>query len=237
MNIVLQKFIADSGFCSRRQAEVFIREGRVSVNGEKAGLGARVSEEDMVKIGNKTIGLAPDKIYIKLNKPRNYTCTNKSFINEQNVFDLVRIDERLFVVGRLDKDSRGLVLLTNDGELTQRMTHPKFEHEKKYVATITNDKLSEKEISALVKRFKSGVDIGGEEGLVRAKDMRHLAGNKFEVILTEGRKRQIRRMFGELGFDVVDLVRTEIGSLKLGNLEEGAWEYLKKEEIKSLTNL
>ncbi|MFH1661575.1 MAG: pseudouridine synthase [Candidatus Falkowbacteria bacterium] len=239
MKIVLQKFIADSGLCSRRNAEELIRLKKVMVNKKPAELGMKVDENDEIKINSKKIELEKHKIYIKLNKPAGYICTNKKFKGEKNVFDLINLKERLFVVGRLDKDSRGLVLLTNDGELTQKLTHPKFEHEKKYIVTVGTRRCLVP-TDDIIKKFKKGVDIGDDDGIVKAKKIKYLStqggqGNsKFEIILAQGKKRQIRRMFKKVGYDVEDLDRIKIGSLKLGNLAEGEWEYLGEEEIKNL---
>lgn len=229
---VLQKFIADSGYCSRREAERLIREGRVRVNGEKASLGMRIGGDDEVKIdGRKISSLAKDKIYIKLYKPSGYTSTNRQFKNENNVFDLVDLRERLFIVGRLDKDSRGLILLTNDGNLTLELTHPRYEHAKTYRVEVEGCGGREQDIA---RQLKAGVDIGEGDGRVRAKAVRILERGIFEVKLTEGKKRQIRRMFRAAGCEVTDLIRTEIAGLKLGNLEEGGWRHLDHKEKKIL---
>jgi len=256
MKIILQKFIADSGYCSRRKAEELIRLGRVKVDGKRAELGMYAelqliaSRQSEVKVDGKKIELHENKIYIKLNKPVDYACTSAKVKGEKNVFNIVETrsnasQARLHIVGRLDKNSRGLVLLTNDGELTQRITHPKFEHEKKYLVKVKNQEsrikpalsLREHEVKSIIKKFKSGINIDDGDGEVRAKEIKHLKNNSFEIILTYGKKRQIRRMFKQLGFEVVDLFRIEIAGLKLGNLQSGEWEYLAESEIKKLKNL
>lgn len=231
MKKVLQKFIADSGYCSRRKAEELIRNKKVKLNGEIAKLGERVDDDDEVTVNNKRIKEDNKKVYIVLNKPLGYTCTSRKFKNEKNVFDLVRTEERLFVVGRLDKDSRGLVLLTNDGDLTQRLTHPKYGHEKEYIVEISNlqPSISKQFIDDLIFKFKKGVDIGEGDGIVRVKDIKYLEKNKFRMILTEGKKRQIRRMFKEVGLKIESLERTRIGNINLKNLPVG--EYKKIEKI------
>lgn len=235
--IVLQKFIADSGYCSRRKAGELIKDGDVFVNGEVAELGQRVGNEDEVEINGhrpggarKKLELAKKKIYIKLNKPVGYVCTSRWFKGEKNVFEIVDVKERLFAVGRLDKDSRGLVLLTNDGELTQKLTHPKFEHEKIYEVEVQGS-LGKKDIDNIINNFKKGVDIGKEEGVVKVKEIKFLDKSKFKIVLTEGKKRQIRRMFGALKFRVNDLARIAIDNLTLGTLNEGEWSYLNEEEV------
>ena len=236
MKIVLQKFIAESGYCSRRQAEELIRQKKVLVNSKLAELGMKVDEGDEVKIGGQKLSLSKEKIYIILNKPKGYTCTNRQFAGEKSILDLVGSPERLFAVGRLDKDSRGLVLLTNDGDLALKLTHPRYEHEKEYIATITNYQLRITNDEA-VNKFKSGVDIGEGDGIVKVKDVKYLGDNKFRIILTEGKKRQIRRMFKTIGCEIDDLVRVRIGNIKLENLGEGCWKKIDANEInKSFRN-
>ncbi len=248
MKIVLQKYIADSGFCSRRKAEELIRSGVVRVNNEIATLGARVDGSDEVEISGESIGQRPENIYIKLNKPVGYTCTNKGFKDERNIFELIdlascfsleqRNDIRLHVVGRLDKDSRGLVLVTNDGELTQVMTHPSFEHEKEYLVSITNYELriTEDLLKDMSYKFIDGIELSSSESLgqvevARAKRVEYLGEGRFKIVLGEGKKRQIRRMFGVFDLAVEDLVRVKIGKVALGDLEEGKWERLDKKDI------
>ena len=236
MKVVLQKFIADSGYCSRRQAEKIIRSGAVKVNGKIVSVGERVDENDIVLINNKKVGSAAAKIFIKLNKPVGYTCTSRKFENEKNVFDLVNIKERLFVVGRLDKNSHGLVLLTNDGELAQKFTHPSYEVGKTYMVKVEahEEKLTEDDVNNILRRFKNGIEIGEGDGSVRAADIEYLGDNKFKIVLNMGKKRQIRRMFKALNFRVDDLERIGIGRLKLGELKTGKWLALTPDEIKEL---
>ncbi len=238
-SIVLQKYIASSGYCSRRQAEELIREKRVSVNGRPAELGQRVVAGDQVMVGRDKIGSSDKKIYIKLNKPRDYVCTSREFKDELNIFDLLpkTINARLFVVGRLDKNSRGLLILTNDGDLAQKISHPKYESEKVYkvlVKTEDRNDLLLPQAEKIIDRFKGGVDIGEDDGVVWAKKVSYLGYNRFVITLTQGKKRQIRRMFEAVGLKVSDLVRTEISGILLGQLDEGRWEYMTEAEIKRL---
>jgi len=246
MSVVLQKFIAESGYCSRRQAQSLIEAGQVTVNGKLAELGMRVEPGDMVQIDGKPLGLAKSKIYIILNKPVGYACTHAQVEGEQNVFDLVGHPEKLFVVGRLDKNSRGLIILTNDGELTQRLTHPKFEHQKQYLVKVNppRDLIKEgdfrfidEEADNIADLLMNGIDIGEGDGVVHAKYAKYAGNNQFEIILTYGKKRQIRRMFRELGCGVVDLLRTEIAGQRMGVLAEGAWREMTEVEIARLKNL
>jgi pseudouridine synthase len=234
MNFPLQKFISQSGYCSRRKAEKLIRNGKVFVNDKIAELGQRVSEEDIIKINNKLIKVNKEKTYVILNKPRDYTCTTRKFKNEQNIFELLPEEyNNLHIVGRLDKNSRGLVLLTNDGDLSFKITHPKFEHKKIYIVRIKNEEniRATKELGErnkeIIKTFQKGIDIGDNDGIVKVKNIKTLSANKFEITLSEGKKRQIRRMFETLDLKVSDLKRISIGKIELGDLKEGKWEEIK----------
>ncbi len=224
MKIVLQKYIASSGFCSRRQAEELIRSGKVFVDDERAELGQRVYEGEEVKVDGKIIRERKEKIYIKLNKPRGYTCTSRKFDAEENVFELIdKKYDYLHVVGRLDKNSHGLVILTNDGDFTEKMTHPRYEHEKEYLVRIKEDDFNSENI---IEKLKKGVDIGDGDGIVKVKDVEQIGEKMFKMILTQGKKRQIRRMFEALDHKVSDLERVRMGKIVLGDLKVREWEIL-----------
>lgn len=233
MKIILQKVIALSGHSSRRQAEKLIEAGRVKLNGRLAVPGDMADpEKDVISIRGKEISTAAtNKVYIKLNKPAGYTCTNRSFPGEKNIFELVKTPMRLFTVGRLDKNSRGLVLLTNDGELAQKLAHPKFEHEKIYEAKISSENTTG---PVIAEKLLKGVDIGEGDGVVSAKAVQYLQKGRFIITLSEGKKRQIRRMFRSLGFPLVNIKRLNLGGLSLGRLPEGKWEELNADELQKL---
>lgn len=236
MKIVLQKFLASAGVASRRQAEELIRAGKVTVNGQRAELGQRVSEEDDVRLRGQKLFFTTTLVYIKLNKPSGYVCTSRSFPGEKNIFELVKINKPLTIVGRLDKDSEGLVILTNDGDLAYQATHPKFGLEKVYLVTLRsglgNTKKEEKEhIGEIRTKFRQGIDIGLGDGVVKAERVKHLRGRTFEVVLRQGKKRQIRRMFRKLNHSVGRLVRVRIGNITVGKLKSGEWEYIPKGEV------
>jgi len=235
MKEVLQKIIAASGIASRRGAEAMIRDGLVKLNGYQAKLGERADDSDEITVNGKKLERSVEKIYIKLNKPMGYTCTNRYFKGEKNIYSLVNLPQKLFAIGRLDKDSRGLVILTNDGELTAKLTHAKFGSEKKYlVKCAADDRLLKKvTIDQTVRTLKKGVDLGEGEGLGWAKSAEYLNGT-FTLVLTTGRKRQVRRMFQGLHYHVVDLFRTEIAGVMLGDLPEGKWEDLTDYELNKL---
>jgi pseudouridine synthase len=187
--------------------------------------------KDKITVNGRLIPEIEKNVYIMLNKPIGYTCTNRHFHNEKNIFELVDLPVRLFTVGRLDKDSRGLVLLTNDGDLTQKLSHPKFESEKDYEVKIRDEVVNPEMV---IKKLLSGVDIGEGDGIVRAKRAKYLQNELFVITLNEGKKRQIRRMFEVLGTRVSDLKRVSLGGLSLGDLPEGRWDYLNEEEINNL---
>ena len=235
---VLQKIIAESGLASRRQAEALIKRGSVKLNGVRAKLGDRANPEvDIIKISGKLIPQKEEKIYLKLNKPVEYTCSNKRFPGEKNIFDLVKDNKKLFSIGRLDKNSRGLIILSNDGELAQKLTHPRFKHKKTYI--VKADKGNRGEISfkdgwRICTKLKQGIDIGGGDGVVRVKESQYLENNSFKLILTEGKKRQVRRMFKTLNLKVYDLKRIEFAGIRLDKLEEGAVKPLNEKELKLL---
>lgn len=231
MKEVLQKIISQSGYCSRRQAEEMIKKGRVKINKVIARLGERADLNiDEITIDDKKIKLTPEKIYIKMNKPRGYTCSNRTFPGEKNIFQLINYPGRLFSIGRLDKNSCGLLLLTNDGDLSQRLTHPKYSHEKKYLVTIDR-KIDLKEIKKIERHLQAGIDIGEGDGTVKAKSAKYLQNNIFSLTLTSGKKRQIRRMFKNLNLLVINLQRIEFAGIKLDNLKEGKTSSLSKKEL------
>jgi len=226
--IRLQKFLSSAGFCSRRRGEVYIRQGRVRVNGQViTELGTKVDPDmDSVEVDNQTLTRQKDHVYIALNKPKSYvtTCNQK---NRKIVIDLVDIPERIYPVGRLDKESTGLLLLINDGSLHHHLLHPSFDHEKEYdvhVAAPISD--------ADLRRLCSGITILGSK--TRKAGIARVSPKRFRIRLKEGKNRQIRRMVQKVGNRVTALKRIRVANIKLGSLPEGAWRYLTKKEIRSL---
>lgn len=228
MQIRLQKYLADHGIASRRHSEILITEGRVTVNDQLVDqLGAKVSPtDDQIKVDGKLIVKKPATLVIALHKPLGYVSTTGTFKNERNVLTLIPHRARLYPVGRLDKNSSGLLLLTNNGELAYRLTHPKFQQEKEYLIT-TDQPLSKAEQARLIK----GVKL--TEGTATIKTLLP-QDNGYLVILTEGKKRQIRRMVESLGKKVLTLKRTRVKNLKLGQLKPGEWRELNEQEIQNL---
>lgn len=236
--LALQKIIADRGYCSRRQAEELIAQGRVELNHQIAELGARADEKDLIKIGRHTLTVSPEKIYLIINKPAGYTCTNRYFKNEKNIFSLLPFQDRLFAVGRLDKDSRGLIIITNDGDLTQRLSHPRFKQKKVYRVSLASPKAEtkweEKKIKLIEQSLSSGVRVPEEDRPMKATKIQYLQNGNFIITLSEGRNRQIRKMFASLGYMVKDLIRIEEAGLSLGSLAEGKWRHLTEKELKDI---
>ena len=234
--IRLQKYLADAGVASRRKCEEYIAKGRVEVNGQVVTVpGTKINGGEMVKVDGKEIRREHKKVYILLNKPVGYISTAKDQFSRKTVLDLTdTVKERIYPVGRLDYDTSGLIILTNDGELTNMLTHPSHEIGKVYRAVIDGS-LRDDDIN----RLKTGVDI--EDYTTAPADVRVLRSSKkqsvVEITIHEGRNRQVRRMFEVLGYAVLHLKRTAIGPIAVQGLEEGKWRYLSKNEVESLKKL
>jgi 23S rRNA pseudouridine2605 synthase len=228
----LQKFLAQAGYGARRKCEQIILDGRVTVNGKVAQLGQSVEAGDEVRVNGKPVAQPESKVYIALNKPAGYS-SDLSDARNRNMFELVKVPERLYGVGRLDKDSSGLILLTNDGEFAYRLTHPSFEHEKEYRARVMG-----RPTEQTLQRWRDGVMLEGEETPTAPCKVRYIDthGNisQLAIIMHEGRKRQIRRIAKLLGHPVVELSRVRVGSVRLGDLKSGEWRRLSEKEVKEL---
>ncbi|MEA2452712.1 MAG: rRNA synthase [Actinomycetota bacterium] len=228
----IQKVLAHAGVASRRAVEEMIEQGRVRVNGTKARLGQRIDPaKDVVEVNGSQVPLQHDLRYLLLNKPVGVVTTADDPEGRETVLDLIESDERLWPVGRLDIETEGAVLLTNDGELTHRLTHPSFEVPKTYLAEVRGS-AGNKVIKALL----GGVEL--DDGPARAKSARIVESARgdtlLELVLTEGRNREIRRMLDALGFTVVGLVRVAIGPLRLGRLKAGTYRKLVPAEVMAL---
>ncbi|MCB9802737.1 rRNA pseudouridine synthase [Candidatus Nomurabacteria bacterium] len=220
----LAKFLANHGIASRRKAEELILSGKIKVNNKIiTELATKVSEEDEVKFDNKIVGDV-EKVYYLLNKPVAYICSVSDPHNSKNVLQLVPKQPAVYPVGRLDKDSQGLLLLTNDGDLTYQLTHPKFKVSKTYLVRV--DKILDEEI---VKKLKKGIKL--EEGIAKADQVKIKNKFELEIVLHQGWKRQIRRMLKVCGLQVLTLIRLSEGKLNIKNLPVGKFKKIKKEEI------
>ncbi len=224
----LQKFLSKGGVCSRRKGEEHILAGRIKVNGQvMTELGTSVTPgTDKVEFDGKLVELKSKLIYIALNKPVGYVSSLKQ-PGEKLITDLVDIPDRVFPVGRLDKDSKGLILLTNDGELHNRLAHPSFNHEKEYVVK-TWKPIPDKALEKMSK----GLTLRGT--MTRPAKVKRLSPSSFKITLKEGRNRQIRKMVRITGSSVKELERKRIAGISLGSLVEGTWRYLTNSEIKAL---
>ena len=221
----MQKFLSRAGICSRRKGEQYIQAGWVKVNGKiVTELGLKVDpDKDVVEVDRDAVQSNVTPIYIALNKPRGYVSSTHQPA-EKIVLDLVDIAERIYPIGRLDKDSSGLLLLTNDGDLHHRLTHPSFDHEKEYEVRVARP-LPE----GALRKLADGLPMMGTR--TRPARVKRIAGRRFRIILQEGKNRQIRRMVRKVGNQVVDLKRTRIANIELGRLPVGHWRYLTKKEI------
>jgi len=222
----LNKFISETGICSRREADEWIAQGRVSINGVRAQLGSQVGEGDEVRVDRQRIGAKPKPVYILLNKPVGVTCTTERHVHG-NIIDFVGHAERIFPVGRLDKDSEGLILLTNNGDIINRLLRSENHHEKEYAVTV------DKPVTEVfLKRMAGGVRILGT--VTKPCKITQTGKCEFRIILTEGLNRQIRRMCEVFGYSVLRLRRVRFVNLKLGALKSGQWRNLTEAELGKL---
>ncbi len=226
--IRLQKYLSSAGFCSRRKGEEYIKDGLVTVNDQVvAELGTKVDpQNDRIEVNGTLVKADQKPVYIALNKPGEYV-TSCDHPGEKIVLDLVDIPERIYPVGRLDKDSTGLLLLTNDGRLHHRLSHPSFDHEKEYEVTVASHITD-----GALRSLEKGLPVMGTK--TRPAKIKRISSKRFRIILKEGRNRQIRRMVGKVGGRVIGLKRIRISNIKLGKLSEGSWRYLGKKEKEGL---
>ncbi|PVW13492.1 23S rRNA pseudouridine(2604) synthase RluF [Marixanthomonas spongiae] len=225
-SVRINKAISDSGYCSRRQADTLIEKEKVTINGTLATLGDRVMPDDEVRVDGKLITENENLVYIALNKPIGITCTTDRRV-EGNVVDFINHDERIFHIGRLDKPSEGLLLMTNDGDIVNKILRAGNKHEKEYIVTvdrpITND---------FIKRMGNGIPI--LDTVTKKCKVEKISRFVFRIILVQGLNRQIRRMCEYLGYEVTALKRIRIMNIDLDGLPVGSWRDLTKEELKTL---
>ena len=230
----LQKLMSAAGHCSRRQAEELLRQGRVEVNGRTAGLGDQADPEiDQICVDGSPLAKNTTERVLLLNKPPGVISSCHDPQGRETVLDLIPPDLRqgLHPVGRLDADSRGALLLSNQGELTLKLTHPRYAHSKTYRVTLSGTPSRSR-----LQRWRQGVELDGSRTLPASVTLLHSQGDHsvLEVILREGRNRQIRRIASLLGYAVLDLQRVAIGGLALGSIEEGCWRELSRQEWRRL---
>lgn len=225
----LNKYIGESGYCSRREADKLIEKGSVKINNKVAIMGDKVSPGDKVYINNKLISSTEDFVYIALNKPVGITCTTEHKIRG-NIVDFIGHEKRIFPIGRLDKDSQGLIFLTNDGDIVNKILRAGNNHEKEYIVTVNKPITPE-----FVQKMSSGVPI--LDTVTKKCMVKHESKYVFRIILTQGLNRQIRRMCSYLGYEVTKLERIRIMNVSLGNLPIGKWRYLSAKELEKINEL
>jgi 23S rRNA pseudouridine2605 synthase len=233
----VQKLIANAGVCSRREAEKLIEDGKVRVNGKTIELGSKAHQSDAIFVNNKPLQFSQERpTTLVLNKPKGFICSNKDPYATQTVFDLLPSDlqkKRLFCAGRLDKDSEGLLILTNDGDLANQLTHPSTNIVKRYRVTLSRD-LNHKDIPKMLE----GIDFEGEflkaDKIIPAPGEKEGNKRRLEVHLSHGKKREIRRLFEAHRYFVKKLVRFQIGNLQLRNIKKGGIKLLGQKDIARL---
>ena len=224
----IQKFLSAAGVCSRRRGEALIKAGRVSLNGQMVvELGTKIDPgNDQLSVDGRPIKYEPSMLYIALNKPANYV-TSCCHPGEKIVLDLLDIAQRVYPIGRLDKDTTGLLLLTNDGRLHHKLSHPSFNHEKEY------DVIVAKPITdGALQKLAAGLPM--MEGKTRPAKVQRITSRRFRIILKEGKNRQVRRMVRKVGNQVTKLKRIRVASIKLGQLPTGKWRHLTEKEKKEI---
>ena len=220
--IRLNKYLSDRGVCYRREADRLTEEGRILVNGKPASLGQKVTDADEIRVNGALVDTrSPEKVIIALNKPTGYVCTTKDFRGEENVLSLIDYNGRLYPVGRLDKDSEGLLFLTNDGAFASEITKASGKHEKEYEVTVSHD-LTE----SFLKRMEKGIYLSELQKTTAACKVKKTGDRRFTIVLTQGLNRQIRRMCQSCGYEVTALKRVRIMNVLLGKMKPGEWRFV-----------
>ena len=229
MDISLNKYISDTGFCSRREADKYIEQCRVSINGKDAHKGNRVKEDDDVRVDGEPLKKKKQTIYLALNKPKGVTCTT-DLKDKTNIIDFVNFKTRIFPIGRLDKRSEGLIFLTNDGDIVNKILRAGNNHEKEYIVGV------DKPITPdFINKMRNGVRILGT--VTQKCFVKQEGTDRFKIILTQGLNRQIRRMCEVMEYNVLSLKRTRIMNMTITGLPPGKWRYFTPTEVESLGQL
>ena len=222
----LNKFLSEAGYCSRRAADKLIEEGRVTVNGKHPEMGTKVSSTDEVSVDGKVVSIKKNRVYIAFNKPVGVVCTTDTRVEKNNIIDFINYPSRIFPIGRLDKDSEGLILLTDDGDIVNKILRSSNNHEKEYIVRV------DKPISqTFVKRMSEGVPI--LDTMTKPCIVQKLSRDSFKIVLTQGLNRQIRRMCSYLDYEVESLKRVRIMNINLMS-DVGEYRNLTKEELNTL---
>lgn len=229
MSVRLNKYLSECGICSRREADRLILSGDVTVDGEKAVLGMKVREHDTVAVGGKRVSRENERVLLAFNKPPGVVCTSDRR-EKDNIISYINYPQRITYAGRLDKDSEGLILMTNDGDIIDGMMRSRNMHEKEYEVEV--DRPVTEDFLRLMSR---GVCLS--DTVTRPCKVRKLTGTSFDIILTQGLNRQIRRMCEAFGYKVIRLLRVRIMNIRLGDLKSGDWREVTPEEMSGLTRL
>ncbi len=226
----INKYLSEVGYCSRRAADKLIEEGRVTINGEVPLMGTKIVEGDKVCVDGKAVNMSEEAaVYIALNKPKGIVCTTDTRVEKDNIIDYINYPKRIFPIGRLDKASEGLILLTNDGDIVNKILRARNNHEKEYIVYVN------KKINAdFVRKMSQGIPI--LDTVTRPCKIKKIGENCFKIILTQGLNRQIRRMCEYLGFKVTKLKRIRIMNIKL-DMKVGEYRYLSTAELEELHKL
>ena len=226
----INKYLSEIGYCSRREADKLIEQGRIMVNSKEAKMGYKVQKDDVIHVdGEKIKHKKRKRIFIALNKPKGVVCTTNAGVEENNIIDYINFRERVFPIGRLDKTTTGLILLTNDGDTANKILKTAYNNEKEYIVRV-NRPISE----AVLKKMSEGVKILGKK--TRKCKVEKIKSTEFKIILTQGLNRQIRRMCEHFDFRVVSLQRVRIMNIKL-DVREGKYRLLNDKEISEITNM
>ncbi len=226
----INKYLSEAGYCSRRAADKLIEEGRVTINGEVPLMGTKIVEGDVVKVDGKSVVKKDEKaVYLVLNKPRGIVCTTDTRVEKDNIIDFLNYPKRIFPIGRLDKASEGLILLTNDGDIVNKILRARNNHEKEYIVQVNKPIDND-----FIKNMSQGVPI--LDTVTRPCKVEQLSRVRFKIILTQGLNRQIRRMCEYLGYHVQQLKRVRIMNIHL-DLPNGKYREMTKEEFRELNNL
>lgn len=232
MEVRINKYLSAAGFCSRREADRLVEAGRVSIDGRIAGMGDKVSDGQKVQVDNKDISVEKEKILLVFNKPAGIVCTTTDSQGANNIVDYIGYNKRIYPIGRLDKDSHGLILMTNNGEIMDKILRSANGHEKEYIVEVNKDIDDE-----FVKNMSNGVYLEELEKTTLPCRVYKDGKRKFRIILTQGLNRQIRRMCDNLGYRVVDLKRIRIMNIVLGDLKEGSYRNVTDKEYSRLLSM
>lgn len=226
----INKFLSEIGYCSRRVADKLIEEGRVTINGKIPEIGTKITPDDEIRVDGKLITPPKEKpVYLAFNKPVGIVCTTDTRVEKNNIIDFINYPKRIFPIGRLDKPSEGLILLTNDGDIVNKILRARNNHEKEYLVSVDKHITEE-----FINKMSNGVPI--LDTITRKCQVEQTGKNSFRIILTQGLNRQIRRMCEYLGYEVIKLKRIRIMNIKL-DTPIGKWRYLSENELKELNQL